>query len=271
MSIYSPGNPLKDALLRGEAQFGSWINLLHSPATLSLMKASGLDFARLDMEHSGISIETVANLALFARAIGLPLAVRPPVANREWITRLLDIGVLSLHCPQVENIAHAREIVAASRYAPLGLRGQGYPGPASGFDSLKSAAKRRADANRDVFVTVMFETAAALRDLDAIAALEGIDALTIGPADLAQDLGLSGTPRESEALVEIQQEILDAALRHGKIFAALCTTPAEAAAWEARGARLLACSSDAAVLQSGFSALAKGFRDALPPDARTSE
>lgn len=267
MSIFPPGNPLRAALMRGEAQFGSWINLLHSPATLALMKAAGLDFARLDMEHSGVSIETVANLALFARAIGLPLAVRPPVANREWITRLLDIGVQNLHCPQVENLAHAREIVAASRYAPMGTRGQGYPGPASGFDTLSDAAGRRAQANGDVFVTVMFETAAALEDLDAIAALDGIDALTLGPADLAQDLGVSGTPSEGAVLRDKQELIFQAAKRHGKVFAALCATPAEAAAWRSRGARLLACSSDTAVMQSGFAALTRGFHAALPPDA----
>ena len=92
--------------------------LIRNPAILPLLKAAGLDFARVDMEHSSPSIETIADMALLARALDFPIAVRPPKANREWITRLLDVGVWNLHCPQVETAAHAAEIVAASRYAP---------------------------------------------------------------------------------------------------------------------------------------------------------
>jgi 2-keto-3-deoxy-L-rhamnonate aldolase RhmA len=108
-------NPLRAGIECGELQIGTWVNLVRNPAILRL-KASGLDFARVDMEHSTPSIETIANMALLARGLNFPIAVRPPTANREWITRLLDIGVWNLHCPQVESARHAAEIVAASRY-----------------------------------------------------------------------------------------------------------------------------------------------------------
>ena len=104
-------NPIRAAIERGEAQIGTWVNLIRSPAVLPLLKAAGLDFARVDMEHSSPSIETIADMAVLARALDFPIAVRPPVANREWITRLLDVGVLNLHCPQVESAEHAAEIV----------------------------------------------------------------------------------------------------------------------------------------------------------------
>src|SRR5690606_10457338 len=154
--------------------------------------AAGLNFARIDMEHSGPSIETVADLAILARALDFPIAVRPPKANREWITRLLDMGVWNIHCPQVENAEHAAEIVAASRYAPWGLRGNGGLGPATDFEMGGTVAERRAFANENVFITVMFETGKAFDDLDKIAGMKGIDSLTLGPADLAQDLGVFG-------------------------------------------------------------------------------
>src|SRR6187455_2925666 len=157
------GNPLRAQLERGELQIGSWVNLVRSPAILPLLKAAGLDFARVDMEHTAASMEDIANLALMSRALNFPIAVRPPKANREWITRLLDAGVWNLHCPQVENADHAREIVAASRYAPLGLRGNGGLGPSTDFETAGTVAERRAFANREVFVTVMFETAAAFK------------------------------------------------------------------------------------------------------------
>ena len=86
-------NPLRAALERGELQIGTWVNLVRNPAILTLLKAAGLDFARVDMEHTAASMESIANMALLARALNFPIAVRPPKANREWITRLLDVGV----------------------------------------------------------------------------------------------------------------------------------------------------------------------------------
>src|SRR5205085_2673864 len=104
-------NPMKTALAEGKVQIGTWLNLMRNPAILTLMKSAGLDYARVDMEHSSPSIETVADMAVLGRAIGLPVVVRPPEGNREWITRLLDCGVWGLHIPQVDNPTIAKAIV----------------------------------------------------------------------------------------------------------------------------------------------------------------
>jgi 2-keto-3-deoxy-L-rhamnonate aldolase RhmA len=246
-------NPLRAAIERGELQIGTWVNLVHNPAILTLLKAAGLDFARVDMEHSSTSMETIASMALLARALDFPIAVRPPKANREWITRLLDVGVWNLHCPQVESARHAAEIVAASRYAPRGLRGNAGHSPATGYDLTGTAAERRAFANKQVFVTVMFETAKAFDDLDEIAAMDGIDALTLGPADLAQDLGVFGTAEQSRVLDEKRDLILAAAKKHGKTCAMLCSSQEQARQWKEAGALLLAYASDSEVLHGAFS------------------
>lgn len=243
---------MRAGVARGELQIGTWINMVRNPAILSLLKAAGLDFARVDMEHSSPSIETIADMALVARAIDFPIAVRPPKANREWITRLLDLGVWNLHCPQVEDSDHAREIVSASRYAPMGLRGNGGLGPATDFETTGTVAERRAFANREVFVTVMFETAAAFDYLDEIAGMEGIDALTLGPADLAQDMGVFGTPDQQRALDEKRDLILAAARKHGKTCSMLVNSQAQAKQWKDLGALLLVYSSDAEMLHTGF-------------------
>lgn len=245
-------NPIRAAIERGEVQIGTWVNLVRSPAVLPLLKAAGLDFARVDMEHSSPSIETIADMAVVARALNFPIAVRPPVANREWITRLLDIGVFNLHCPQVESAAHAAEIVAASRYAPAGLRGWGGLNPGNDYVLAGSLAEHRAYANRQVFVTVMLETARAFDELDAIAAMDGIDALTLGPMDLAQDLGVVGTPEQARVLDEKRDLILAAARRHGKTCAMLTASAEEARRWKEAGALLLAYASDVEVLFGGF-------------------
>ncbi|MGH6915020.1 MAG: HpcH/HpaI aldolase family protein, partial [Geminicoccales bacterium] len=232
-------NPMRAGVERGEVQIGTWVNLIRSPAILPLLKAAGLDFARVDMEHSSPSIETIADMALVARALDFPIVVRPPRANREWITRLLDVGVMNLHCPQVESAEHAAEIVAASRYAPMGLRGWGGMTPGNDYDT-GAPAESRAHANRQVFVTVMLETARAFEDLDAIAAMKGIDALTLGPADLAQDLGVTGTPDQARVLDEKRDLIVAAARKHGRTCAMLVSSAAQARQWQEAGVLLLA-------------------------------
>jgi 2-keto-3-deoxy-L-rhamnonate aldolase RhmA len=246
------GNPVKEAVLRGEPQFGTWINMVRNPAILPLLKAAGLDFARVDMEHSSIDMESMADMALLARAIDFPIFVRPPEANREWITRLLDAGVWNLHCPQVDTADHAAAIVQAAYYAPMGSRGQAGGGPATDFETGVSMADRMAYANSQVFVTVMLETASAFDHLDAIAAMPGIDALTLGPTDLAQDLGVYGTPDEGRVLDERRQMLIDAARRHGKTTAMLVNSAEQARQWKEAGVMLLGYSSEVGVLQQGY-------------------
>src|SRR5919109_2037214 len=150
-------NPMKAALAAGRVQVGTWINLVRTPAILTLLKSAGLDYARVDMEHSSASIETVADMAVLSRALDFPLVVRPPEGNREWITRLLDVGVWGLHVPQVDtpDIAHA--VAQAARYAPLGQRGMA--GLAAGNDFVPGSSLEA--LNAQVHVTVMLESAQA--------------------------------------------------------------------------------------------------------------
>jgi 2-keto-3-deoxy-L-rhamnonate aldolase RhmA len=143
------GNRMRAGVERGEVQIGTWVTLVRTPSILLLLKAAGVDFARVDMEHTATSIETIGEMAAMARALDFPIAVRPPSANREWITRLLDVGVWNIHCPQVESARHAAEIVAASRYAPRGLRGNGGLSAATEFETGGTVAERRAFANRE--------------------------------------------------------------------------------------------------------------------------
>src|SRR5437899_566040 len=96
---------------RGEVQIGTWVTMIRTPAVLMLLKAAGLDFARIDMEHSPFSIETVADMAALARALDFPMVVRPPEGNREWITRLLDAGVWNLHVTRADSGEAVRQML----------------------------------------------------------------------------------------------------------------------------------------------------------------
>ena len=249
-------NPLKVALAEGRVQLGTWINLVRNPAILTLLQAAGLDYVRVDMEHSSPSIETVADMAVLGRALGLPVIVRPPAGNREWITRLLDVGVTGLHIPQVDNPTIAREVVAAARYAPVGLRGMSGVGPHNGFDPGVSTAAM----NDDIHITIMFESAEAFRHLDEILATPGIDAVTLGPSDLAQELGVFGTPEQARVIDEHRDRLIAAAARHGKDVAMLCQTLDEAERWIKAGAKIIAYSSDVGILRQGVAAAVSRLR-----------
>ncbi len=243
---------MREAVSRGEVQIGTWVNMIRNPAILTLLKAAGLDFARIDMEHSSPSMETMTDMALLARALDFPIVVRPPEANREWITRLLDAGVWNLHCPQVDTPEHAREIVEASRYAPMGSRGMTGNSPGTDYESGGSARERLDNANTQVFVTVMFESGSAFDHLDEIASMDGIDALTLGPTDVAQDLGVLGTPDEEKVLDDLRDRIIEAANKYGKTTAMMVNSLSQARQWKDAGALLLSYSSDVAILQAGY-------------------
>ena len=119
--------------------------------------------------------------------------------------------------------------------------------------TVTPVAERRAFANQQVFVTVMFETASAFDHLDEIAAMDGIDALTLGPADLAQDLGVFGTPDQARVLDAKRDLILAAARKHGKTCSMLVSSAEQARQWKEAGALLLVYWSDAEMLHHGFS------------------
>jgi 2-keto-3-deoxy-L-rhamnonate aldolase RhmA len=260
-------NPLHSAHSSGRAQIGTWINLTRNPAILTLLKSAGLDYARLDMQHSSPSIETVADMAVLARALDFPLVVRPPEGNREWITRLLDVGVWGLHVPQVDTPEIAYQVAQAARYAPVGARGHAGVGPGTDFDGDSSPADRLSHLNAQVHVTVMLETADAFNHVEEIVSVEGIDAVTLGPSDLSIDLGVYGTPRQNAVLDDYRQRLIAAARAHGKQVAMLVDTVAEAQRWIEAGVQLIAYSSDVAILRSGYAAAVRQLHQTPVPAA----
>lgn len=253
-------NPLKAALVAGKVQIGTWINLVRTPAILSLLKSAGLDYARVDMEHSSFSMETVADMAVLARALDFPILVRPPVGNREWITRLLDAGVWGLHIPQVDNPDIAREVVQAARYAPSGMRGMAGLGPHTDFGRSPDVSSQLRFLNEQVHITVMLESAEAFRHLDGIVGMPGIDAVTLGPSDLAQELGVLGTPDQPRVVDEYRGRMIEAARKHGKDVAMLVRSVEEAKRWIQAGVKIIVYASEADILKNGYAAAVKQLR-----------
>jgi 2-keto-3-deoxy-L-rhamnonate aldolase RhmA len=242
-------------------QIGTWVTMIRTPAVLTLLQATGLDFVRVDMEHSPFSMETVADMATLARALDFPMVVRPPEGNREWITRLLDAGVWNLHIPQVETPEQAAAVVACSRYAPLGERGMYGFGPHTQYQAAPPA-EHMAAANARVHVTAMLESQGAFERLDAIAVVPGIDALTIGPTDLAQDLGVLGTPKQRDVLNEYRRRLVEACRKHGKAVSMAVDSIDSVREMIALGATIVNFSSETAVLRAAYAAAIAEIRRA---------
>jgi 2-dehydro-3-deoxyglucarate aldolase/4-hydroxy-2-oxoheptanedioate aldolase len=182
----------RDKLKAGRVCLGPGVSLTDPAVTEAL--CDSVDFLWLDLEHSPISLESLQNHLIAARAGGAPILVRVPSGEVAWVKRVLDIGAEGVILPQAGSLAEVEQFVAACRYPPQGRRGFG-PRRASNY-GRQSLASYLAATNRDVFVAVQIETVAALEALDAIVRVPGIDSLVIGPADLAG--ALVGAPGQVE-------------------------------------------------------------------------
>jgi 2-keto-3-deoxy-L-rhamnonate aldolase RhmA len=154
----------------------------------------------------------------------------------------------------------AQSVAQATRYAPVGARGMAGLSSGTDFDADLQPATRLAHLNEQVHVTVMLESAEAFTHLDEILSVDGIDAVTLGPTDLAQDLGVFGTSRQSAVLDEHRQRLIAAAQAHGKHVAMLVDTVDEARRWIDAGARIIAYSSDVAVLRTAYASAVHQLR-----------
>ncbi len=193
LSMESAGNrwenPVKVKLREDRPVFGAHITV-PSVETAALLADTGFDFLWIEMEHSAITLETARNIILATRGLKAIPFIRVP-QNELWLAkRALDIGALGIVFPFTSTPELARQAVAACRYGPEGRRGVGpglaairWPAPEEGYHRF---------ADRNVTVIVMIETAEAVRNVDEIAGVPGIDALYIGVNDLSYSLGHGG-------------------------------------------------------------------------------
>jgi len=218
---------LAAALRAGDAPVGAWSTVGH-PAVAEVLADERFDFVVLDGEHSENTIE---DLAAGVRAVEASDGDADPVvrvgsSDAAEIRRVLDLGVAGVVVPQVESVDEARDAVQAAHYPPEGVRGVA-GGRASGYgDDLAAYVET---ANDRVATMLQVETPGAVDDVDAIAAIDGLDALFVGPADLSARLGVFGE-FDSPAFRAAIDAVTAAAESEGIPVGTLATTPAEVAA-----------------------------------------
>jgi len=191
---------------------GTWISIGH-PSVAEMSASLGFDFLLIDTEHTTMSLETVENMvrAVDAAPDATDAVVRVPWNDPVRIKRVLDIGVDGVMVPMVETAAEARELVAATRYPPEGSRGIA-AGRAADYGLHFEEYVRNADGS--ILTVVQIETEAGLANASDIAAVDGVDALFVGPADLSGSLGVFAE-WDSDRFVEAIDEVVSAGREAG--------------------------------------------------------
>jgi 4-hydroxy-2-oxoheptanedioate aldolase len=251
-------NPLKRALREGRPQVGLWCSI-PSPITIEIVAGSGFDWLTLDTEHSPNDVPTVLNQLHALAESGLPAVVRPAWNDPVLFKRFMDIGVINFVVPWVQTAEEARRAVAATRYAPEGIRGVAAAVRANRYGRITDYLSRVHD---EICLIVQLETRTALGNLEAIAAVEGVDALFIGPSDLAADLGHLGD-NAHPAVRDTIEDAIGRIRRAGKAAGILAVVESDAKYWLERGALFVGIGSDIGLLARHSEALVARTRDVL--------
>jgi 4-hydroxy-2-oxoheptanedioate aldolase len=255
--MQTPRNPFKQALAAGRTQIGLWIALASAYST-ELLAGAGYDWLLLDGEHAPNDVasilpqlQAVASAQQAYSDLRSHPVVRVPLGTGEagtaFIKRYLDLGAQTLLVPMVDTEEQAQQVVAATRYAPAGVRGMG--------SALARASRWLAyeqyvcESDEQKCVLVQAETTTAIAHLDAIAATPGVDGVFIGPFDLSASMGHPGEPDHPEVQATIARAI-QRILKAGKAPGILATGEPAARKWLTAGARFVAVGADTLLLNA---------------------
>ena len=252
---------LKQLAASRELKVGNFIVEFATPGIGHILKAAGMDFAFFDMEHSGFTFETLKSAVRYFEAAGVPTIVRVPAQESDMLARACDMGAEGLIAPMISTVAQAQAMVDAVKYFPAGRRGVGLQMAHDNYraapvaDALKTANDRTA-------VICLIETAEGARNVDAIAALPGVDGLWVGHFDLSVSLGIPGEfghPKFSIAM----DGIIAAAKKHGKALGRLVPNVEQGIAYHRQGFDFICYSGDVWVLRDGLAAAGKAIREGV--------
>jgi 2-dehydro-3-deoxyglucarate aldolase/4-hydroxy-2-oxoheptanedioate aldolase len=254
---------LKRMLASDGLKVGHSIFEFNSPGLGQIIATADIDFVFLDTEHSGFGISETKQAITGLRAGNIPVLVRPPSDNYHHIARALDAGADGLIMPMVGSKEEAEHIISCMKYPPMGARGVALslahdhykPGKAS--DVLAAANKRTA------FVALI-ESAQAIENIDAIAAVKGLDCLWIGHFDLSCSLGINGQFDHAE-FKKAERAVKRAAKKHNKAFGRLAPSPAECISLYKYGYDVLCYGGDLWVYQQALISGISAIRDGCKP------
>ena len=255
-------NPVRARLLAGEAALGIGVRAVLGVEIAHAMRTAGYDWLFIDLEHGAMSLQTACQIAIAALDAGIAPLVRVPHGELAMATRALDNGALGVVVPHVDTSEEARAIVQALKFPPLGRRSIGGSAAQLGF-RMAELPRSTAALNDALLTVVMIETATAVANARAIAAVPGIDVLLIGTNDLCADLaipGQFGDPR----IVGAYRDVAAACAEHGKWLGTAGVPNDELLVQYARmGARFVLAGTDLNLLMAAAGQRSAALRTAL--------
>jgi 4-hydroxy-2-oxoheptanedioate aldolase len=234
---------LRERIQQAQPMIGMF-SVMGNIEVIELIGLAGFDFVVIDMEHGPLGIQAVVPLILAARSRQLTPIVRVRSNDPALIGSALDAGAAGVLVPQIDSAEAARALAAAARFAPEGQRGLNPWVRAADFLADEGWLAR---ANASVGVTAMIEGRAGFAALPEILRVDGLDAIFLGPVDLAQSMGF-GLQSEHPQVVQAVIEAVEAAREHGKAVAVFAPTAEAARRWLERGVAMVAVSEDTAVV-----------------------
>jgi 4-hydroxy-2-oxoheptanedioate aldolase len=243
---------LKQRLLNGETLNGCWLNL-GSAVTAEIVGLSGFDWVLIDLEHGAGSESTTLSQIQALEHTSAGVIVRAESTEPQRIHRVLDMGAEGVMCPKVRNAEEALKVVKGLHYPPFGNRGVAKMVRATQFAQNFNEYYQK---SRDqILGVVQIETIEVLSHLDEVAAIDGVDVLFIGPADLSMELGIFGQ-FDHPTFVEALNKIVAAAKKANKAVGILFFNPDDYQRYHDLGIRFLACGADATFVAEGARTMA---------------
>lgn len=248
-------NSFRRDLLAKKRLVGCWVALTSNIST-EILGYAGFDWLLIDGEHAPNEMSSfIAQLQALKDSASAPV-VRPDSAEPVIIKRLLDIGFYNFMMPWIETAEQARRVVEATRYPPQGFRGMGTGHRSNRYGYVEDYFST---INDNISVMVQIESAKGVENAEAIAAIDGIDGLFIGPSDLSAALGVLGQPNHPNVQAAIAQ-VLAAAGKHGKPVGILAPVEADARRYLEMGMTFVAVGGDVSLLRNASKALADKFK-----------
>jgi 2-keto-3-deoxy-L-rhamnonate aldolase RhmA len=256
----NPASSLRARIRAGAPLFGAWAGL-GSPLAAELLGRAGFDWVVVDLEHGAATeSELLAHLTAIEVTGASPL-VRPQSGERLRVGRALDLGAAGIVVPRLETAEEAREAVTFLRYPPDGQRGVALLTRGARLGAVGHGEV--AYVNRDIVGIVQIETPSALREADEIAAIDGVDVLFVGPADLSHSLGVPGR-FDDKAYLAALRTVVDACRAHGKAAGILLYDPANYGPHLEMGFRFVGLGADLSFVANGAKAALAAAKAAQP-------
>jgi 2-dehydro-3-deoxyglucarate aldolase/4-hydroxy-2-oxoheptanedioate aldolase len=249
---------IKQKLKNGEMVLVSGMGrVLHHNILQILGIQGGFDGVWFDHEHVGFSMEKLEVAALAARSEGLENFVRVAPTDYALVTRCLEAGAGGMMAAQIHSPEEAEQFVKWTKFHPRGYRGLNTGGWDARFSTVPPAQFVK-EANEKTFVAIQIETLGAVEKCDAIAAIDGVDLLFVGPSDLSQAFGVTGDffhPKCQEAI----DRVALACKKHNKTWGAVCVSPEHADMLAGKGCLMLSPTSDTKIVNAGIQAVKQSY------------